>query len=626
MVILGILSLLQLIFLPGAVVVRLFKFQGKLKGLLVAFGLSLLLNYQITFLLTSLGLFHRGILLALFFAEAGLLIFLNRDLLDLRIQALIDHLGTAAKNFSQEYFITGEPSRSELKNILLRILKGLAFLSALAFLLWYVWIYGQQYNMVFTKWDPVVSWDKWAIDWFNGRLPATTWHYPQVIPVSWALTYAYIGDATIKQFAYWFMGAFEVFVPLTLFILGWLKRNSGYFWGCTFAAWLVLRLGSQSTGYVDTAVACLSLIAIGCLLLALDETDARHKFYLLLFGMLTAAAAALTKQAGLWTVLIFPVLYWIDQRKSEATRLSSRQWWLMGSLVLLAVAPWYIYKQIQISLSLDQSEVSTVTSAAHFGRDYLERAGFGYAKLKERLEYSDSQLRALISITGVLLIVSLKIKRIRWITLLIVIPYVLLWTFLLSYDERNLTYALPFIGLASGFGVDWILQKTILYDWHHLGVLRDSLRGFARLLFSLRILYVAAALAILIALLPLRYSDAYLRQSAVDKQMEIGDKSLNTLLYAYYRENGFQGKILTDYMLLFGLPEIKEYYTLGYTRQPAFRQQLGLPGISYALYCTTMSHPDLPDYMQSKIDSGEYALLFQSGCWNFVSLCKETCQ
>jgi hypothetical protein len=626
MVIYGILALFQITFLPGAIVIRLLKFKGFLRSVIISFGLSLLINFQIVLLLTCLGLYKRNILLSIFAAEFMLLIFLYRKILTIPVNVPITRLRKSVVRFNNDYFGFGGAFQSTSTSKLILVTRTIAFFSACGFLVWYFWIYGRQYNNVFTVWDAIVSWDRWALDWYQGKLPSITWHYPQLIPTAWSLTYIFIDEPIIKQFARWLMGVFEIFIPLTFFIMGWLKRSSAYFWGCTVSAWLFLKLGSQAFGNVDTALACLSLIAISCLLLAFDEADARQHFLLVFFGALIAAASAMTKQAGLWTVFIFPIFYSINHSKDKPYRLTRRQWLMLISLVFLAVGPWNIYKQVQITMGLDSSELSTIVSFAHNNRNLSERAVFAYLTLKEHLGGKDYLLYFYLISSTFLMAFSLKIQKIRWILFLINIPHILVWIFMLSYDERNLTYVLPFIGLSMGVGLDWLVSNLSQITPNLLIKLQNHGYEFAQPILSIRIWLVGLMLLFGLALLPLRYPNSYLKQSAIDQEKEIGFQSLNTLLYDYYDKNGFQGKILSDYQILFGLPEIKDYYRFAHSNQPTFIQQLGLPEISYALYCVKWASPELSTYMNKELANGEYRLIFQIDCWQMVSLCKDTCK
>ena len=168
--------------------------------------------------------------------------------------------------------------------------------------------------------------------------------------------------------------------------------------------------------------------------------------------------------------------------------------------------------------------------------------------------------------------------------------------------------------------MDWIGSRG------GLGRRMHSMRKWLDGILAVRIWQVGLLLIILLALLPLRYNDAYITLSAINKQREIGDAKFNNLFYAYNSQYGFRGKILTDYQLFYGLPDINRYYQLGYTNQTGYLQQLALPEVAYSLFCTDVAAPKLVEYMQNKIASGEYKQIFEYACWHFVSLCKNTCQ
>jgi hypothetical protein len=148
---------------------------------------------------------------------------------------------------------------------------------------------------------------------------------------------------------------------------------------------------------------------------------------------------------------------------------------------------------------------------------------------------------------------------------------------------------------------------------------------FDRLL-SIRLWQIGLVLALLSALLPLRYSAEYLIQSATNKQKEIGDGALNKLFYDYYATYGFRGKILTDYQLFYGLPDINRYYMFEFTNQTYYIKRLKVPEVAYSLYCVHMADPEVVHYLEERVATGEYKQIFEYACWHFVSLCKDTCQ
>ena len=77
----GILSLLQILFLPGFIVLKYFqnKQMGFLERITFSFALSLIINFLIVFILTSLGLYQRLLVLLIFLGELVLVFWLYRS-------------------------------------------------------------------------------------------------------------------------------------------------------------------------------------------------------------------------------------------------------------------------------------------------------------------------------------------------------------------------------------------------------------------------------------------------------------------------------------------------------------------------------------------------------------------
>ncbi len=69
MTLLGILSILQITFLPGLIFTRIYPVGRPLTRIILSFALSLVFNYQFVFLLTILGLYSRTSVLILFVLE-----------------------------------------------------------------------------------------------------------------------------------------------------------------------------------------------------------------------------------------------------------------------------------------------------------------------------------------------------------------------------------------------------------------------------------------------------------------------------------------------------------------------------------------------------------------------------
>src|SRR4051794_38055863 len=67
---LGVLGLVQTVFLPGYLILRLLRLgSGLIEGIVLSFGLSLIVNYLLVAALASLGFYRSTVIYALFIGE-----------------------------------------------------------------------------------------------------------------------------------------------------------------------------------------------------------------------------------------------------------------------------------------------------------------------------------------------------------------------------------------------------------------------------------------------------------------------------------------------------------------------------------------------------------------------------
>ena len=62
-------------------------------------------------------------------------------------------------------------------------------------------------------------------------------------------------------------------------------------------------------------------------------------------------------------------------------------------------------------------------------------------------------------LSAVLLLSSLLLRATRWITLLLIFPFLLAWGFWFSYEIRNASLAFPLVALVSGIVIDWVFVR-----------------------------------------------------------------------------------------------------------------------------------------------------------------------
>ena len=261
---LGILSFAQLVVVPGFIVSRSMKLRGLINYILFVMPVSLIANYIFVFSATSLGIYNQKIVLLFFVAEFVCIIYLIRQTLNKNLGEILNLQGIAS--FFKEYLSSRKRVPTwfnQVNNLICITVLGLAVYQ----LINYVVIYASQINAVFLDWDAVISWDRWAVAWYHGNFPSLTWHYPQLLPTNWSLSYQFMGNSLIKFFAKYLMGIIEICILANIFALGVVKRQAGYFMGVIFTAWLQFAFGSRGNGYADTPVAFMALSTLSCFLL-----------------------------------------------------------------------------------------------------------------------------------------------------------------------------------------------------------------------------------------------------------------------------------------------------------------------------------------------------------------------
>jgi hypothetical protein len=540
------IALAQVAFLPGYLVTRWLRLDdGFARTWAASFGISLVVNYHVTLLLTLANLYGRTALCGLIALE-GLALF--RLLQAPRVRA-----PRAAAGSPLTRFLCPEPGRAADVSVgrLLLLLAGIAPL------LYFVAFLPGAFTTIFSGWDALVSWNRWAIDWAQGYLPAWTMHYPQLIPATWSMLYV-IAGAELQFLPKGLSLFFPATTVLMLVDLG-LRRSRGEF--MLAAALTGVSMSSSggrylASGYADLPVGFFGLAAV-YLLACCEKTSDRSRIRAhIAAATLCAAGCGLTKQAGFYLVAVFPVillLFLRDRSRSTAGLRPPRMLALVICALLVLVVPWHLYKEYQVYHGFEDREVA-YTTGVHLGRTASERAIWAWTIWKEYL----SAPLACFVVAAVGL--ALVFRRALPITLLVTLPFTAIWTFLFSYDQRNLALAHPFIGISAGAGAAAAWSR-LCEAWKLRG---PTLRlpaglapGRAPKLATKRTAALVTLAAAAVAIPWIAREDI---PAAHDRQLRaLGNEELNEVLYAYHEQHGFEGKILTNYRLLSLHPELSQY-------------------------------------------------------------------
>jgi len=536
---LGCLAMLQMLMLPGYILLRLLRVELSLsRSVLVCVSLSLLLNY---ILVTVLTLLHSYTTPVLWIITAVELIVVLILLCSKRpAWQLLRHDCTAVRAYYQACLKDKIGWQALWQYAVLTL-----SLFSIGYFLYHVWT---QLGQIFTAWDPVMSYNVWAIDWAANHFPEFTWHYPQLIPANWSLAYVMIGSLNnvvdLQIFPKAIMPLFSLFILWNLLIIGVEKRQPGYLLAVSLCAYLLLSLvgGNLGQGWVDVAVAFAGFLFISLLLIANEQAQQWRRW--IWIAAFICAAGALTKQAGLYLLLLYPVLTVLFTRDLDK---SSRYMHIIGAWIVawLIVLPWYGYIQWQIMLGLSTSEIGFVTHQI----------------------YQASNLSVVLRVlwpffavgfsTIVLFVMSWRyaLRGGQWRSLFwwIVLPYSLIWMVFYSYSLRNFTLMLPFIAAMSGQEL-WCAGQS---GW--LRALVIKLANWLRQFEPAVVFVVVLVIAIILSISPY-YSWQKLNARQYNLQSYLGDATLNWKLYDYYQQYGFKGKILTSWDFLGHIPILRHYY------------------------------------------------------------------
>ena len=549
MTLLGFISIIQIILLPGLIFTTVFPIQGTLTRIILSFGLSLIFNYQVVLLLTTLNVYTRASVLVVFVLEISLFLFFY----------LRKFRPTSFMN--EPVWIDPDKSNHllQLNQSTLRILKYVFFGTGMLTFFGFMFKILEENPGIFDSWDDVVSWNQWASEWYAGHLPRFTYNYPQLLPANWSFSYQFLGTDDIQIFAKSIMGLFGLGILLIFWDL-YAKSKSIYFLLALTISGFIIKgtVGAYlSKGYADIPVAFYSLCVFYVFFLTING-------YLsisvgLILSTLMLSGAMLTKQAGFFMIALFLSGVFVLLKKSIDP--IKKKWLLIGisiGILLMSVGPWYLYKQIQISHGMERSEISYVTKDIYAGKSKSQRfvdAGTHFSNqvidFKFIKFFNDSSKKVWVEsisfIAFLLVILSLLSFYGRMCTLLVVLPYYLVWACFFSYDLRNISLLLPFLGLSISIG----LVVCIKYASGFLTYLKHT----NRITITMVILVI-----LIIGGVSFKYGKTHLLNQEFEKARTLlGDSTLNNKLYELNDSNQIRRNILSCFALVKYLPLIKQH-------------------------------------------------------------------
>lgn len=521
MALLGIISLAQIWFIPGYLLLYPARGIHTLDKALLAIPISAVVNFFLVYVLVLLGAYTQPVVITLFAAEVLALLFFK-----LKMVTQANH--TSPSGGPRIVF------DANLTNIVFGLLTLICFTQFI-----------NQIGTVFTQGDAVLSWNPWAISWFNGEIPHGLAWYPQLLPTLYSLTYQYIGDSRIELFAKIAISLYPL-VALTIFArmaaLLPTERNK-ILWSAVIFFLLVRRLwGSESNlnGYADFPLAffCISILYV-FVLKATEQRNPSSPFSFALPALLigVAVGAGLMKQSGVYLGMLVPVVWFAYFRNNDSWPKHIRRSFAIGITIASGYATWYLYQYWRISTGIEASNLKQLAGIVSL--PWHESIIYGFKGITFKLSW----------LWVFLFMASLTHRNVRYLSVLVIFPFFLLWAAFVPYDYRNLAAIFPLFAISLSYG--WVGLGSITRKIFPSRKIRPAL---------IQKMFVFAILAgLAVALTSPKYNNELLQLSNTAKK-QIGDPEINNRLLAYFESHPMPSLVATPYNVMSKIPGISERY------------------------------------------------------------------
>lgn len=615
MVITGLISLLQILFLPGLILNTLIKKEaGILYKLCYVIAFSMLFNLVYTIILVVFHAYVFNVILVTVIVESLVLLILYRKYFSQPIGKLLGTLFTKYKNIVAHFFTNWSDKSTSQK--VMQVVKIIAFLFALLSLAWVLYDFVTQIGSVFSKWDSVVSYNRWASEWARGMFPTRATEYPQLLPANWSLTYVFT-QSPVVMFAKLVQGVFPILFVLAMIDLGLTFDSAGLLFAVPLSIVLLKKFAGVSLfeGYMDVPVTTFILLSFYMIFKDLHQN--RYSQSTLWLSGIVILAAAMTKQPGTlafgaWVLVNFFLLL----SKNPGKFWDAVKKLLLPTLViLLVIASWYIFKMNRdVALGEESSIAMTNAWAAN---DF--KTGF-FDILLYRLKLLDLWI---LFIPTLLASVFFAKGGVKLLILCYAVPYLLV-TLCYGYYEAFLRYLTPIsFVFAIGVGVlfDVLILKAFdlsqkqqflefqanLSRWAQpiLGIFRKVPRISFWVVFILGIS--------LVVLIGMKYPDSKLIRNYEYQQMGIGNRVINDYLADFYKDKDPKDLTLTWYPFMDYLPGLEGRTVSVYGGDIQFlTDSMKREDIQYILlYNTTPS--EITDYAFSLVEKDQMILITDFG-------------
>lgn len=349
---------------------------------------------------------------------------------------------------------------------------------------------------VFTTWDALVSWNRWAIELSANQYRPLTSAYPILMPALWSLIYEAQSNSALWYFSRALMSVIPLGVMALVAYVG-LRRGVISF----LALFLPLFFGFISkdalySGYMDQPSAILAVAGLLVSTLALSETESSRRNEFLMLGVMSVALAVLTKQHAIFSAFAVCSLVAVMAFRRQISFVRA------GGLAVLFLVPvlsfLFIYFQQQDAL----------LGNLHLLNNVADKAAAGQSKVLVAAKRLSAELPLwlwLLVAGGTLLNLASIRKPEALFALLIAaltIPGFLMYADCCSYSERNGIWILGHLSVSCYVGVTLFVEmlgrRNLIPRWLVLDAANSSGEGVPIDLRMAQMSAVIAALGLLL--------------------------------------------------------------------------------------------------------------------------------
>jgi hypothetical protein len=618
MIFTGLLSLLQILFLPGLIFNALIKKEtGILFRVIIIVAFSMLFNLLLIILLVTFHIYFYTSLLIILIVETVLIIFLYWKTISHPNEKEFISVISKIKESVIRYLECDKNGKTNQK--VLKIFKIVGLFLALLTLVWVIYAFIVQIGSVFIKWDAVVSYNRWATEWAKGFFPIWACEYPQLLPANWSLTYI-LTQSSIGIFAKLVQGIFPILFVLAMIDLGLTLGSAGFLFSVPISILLLKNFAGASLfeGYMDVAVT--TFILLSFYIMFKDLYQNKYSQITLWLSGIVILAAAMTKQPGVlafgsWVMINFLIIL----SKNPGKVWFSIKKIIIPSLVFLVlITSWYVFKINRDALVGEPSCLVITNSWA------VNDINSGFW---DNLLFRIKLLNFWFIFIPILFITTFVAKcEIRLLFLCYGIPYLLvsLGYGLIDAFVRYLTPISFVFALSAGVLLDLCIKccSDLVGKFpvdHYRNIIIRGVKSITNGLRKMPLLVFVGLLFLFIFVILFvgsKYPDSKIIRNNEYQQMGVGNRIVNNYLVKFYKDKDPEHTTLTYYYFFKYVPGLEERAVINWGGNVEnFSNILKREDIHYVLLYNT-SPKDITDYAYYLEEKGQMKLITDFGLVN----------